>query len=569
MDNPRPAKRSRLSLACDRCRSRKVKCDAEQPLCRPCQSRNETCVTTDPRRPGVPVVREIIDFAESISREATTIGHDTSSYDKAPSPLRYNTKSFGTVSGTDHNKKDRLRAGSSQPDTHDISPVQQPFYEVSFSTDGRPNKAKMMGGSSSQCLAKTLDLYLHSHNLSPCSGFFAHGMQHAEELSMPLIFTLPPLPSSTLRKQYSSVFFSRIHPLYPLFDIDKTKNLIDELAALPDLRTIPSESVPQLASAYLIMSLGADELAQTPSAEGGKYFRAAISLLGHVILVPYVPALQALILYTIRYRSMNKDGMGWQTLGIVIRIAHSLGMHRYSAVRPSQQHGIQQREEQLFQARIWAICCSLEKIMELESGRPSSLQSVDTDQMMLGPDQIAPGHDYLHWHMKLASFQNEISQHLYGHKLGHRTSAQILLDTARLDRELTEWTNDIPSEFRPGNDLFCADEDVHVAAHLSVHYHQTMIALHRAALISSNSRFEQEVTNHVSDARASARLRKGEAICVSSARAIARISLELHDRGAESLLLNIGPPLLACIVLSIYLVKKPPGRMSNADLEVS
>jgi len=248
-------------------------------------------------------------------------------------------------------------------------------------------------------------------------------MRHAEELNMPLIVTLPPLPSSSLRKQYSAVFFSRIHPLYPLFDIDKTKNLIDDLAALPDLRTIPSESVPQLASAYLIMSLGADELAQTPSAEGEKYFRAAISLLGHVILVPYVPALQALILYTIRYRSMNKDGMGWQTLGIVIRIAHSLGMHRYSAVRPSQQHGIQQREEQLFQARIWAICCSLEKIMELESGRPSSLQSVDTDQMMLGPDQIAPGHDYLHWHMKLASFQNEISQHLYGHKLGHRTSA--------------------------------------------------------------------------------------------------------------------------------------------------
>jgi len=146
MDNPRPVKRSRLSLACDRCRSRKVRCDDQQPVCRPCQSRNETCVTTDPRRPGVPVVREVIDFGEPTSREATTIGHDISTYDKALSPLRYNTKSFGTASGTDHNKKDRLRAGSSQSDTHDISPVQQPFYEVSFSTDGRPNKAKMMGG---------------------------------------------------------------------------------------------------------------------------------------------------------------------------------------------------------------------------------------------------------------------------------------------------------------------------------------------------------------------------------------------------------------------------------------
>lgn len=45
------AKRIRLSLACNQCRKRKVKCDTETPKCRNCWLRDEICETTDPRYP--------------------------------------------------------------------------------------------------------------------------------------------------------------------------------------------------------------------------------------------------------------------------------------------------------------------------------------------------------------------------------------------------------------------------------------------------------------------------------------------------------------------------------------
>lgn len=53
---PRPPKRIRLSLACNQCRKRKVRCDASEPRCRNCVTRNEACETTNLRNSG-PAVR--------------------------------------------------------------------------------------------------------------------------------------------------------------------------------------------------------------------------------------------------------------------------------------------------------------------------------------------------------------------------------------------------------------------------------------------------------------------------------------------------------------------------------
>ena len=51
-------KPGRLSLACNQCRKRKVRCDASQPKCRNCTFRGENCETSDPKRlRAAPVVR--------------------------------------------------------------------------------------------------------------------------------------------------------------------------------------------------------------------------------------------------------------------------------------------------------------------------------------------------------------------------------------------------------------------------------------------------------------------------------------------------------------------------------
>jgi hypothetical protein len=130
------------------------------------------------------------------------------------------------------------------------------------------------------------------------------------------------------------------------------------------------------------------------------------------------------------------------------------------------------------------------------------------------------------------------------------------------------WARDIPEEFRPGNDLFCSNHEFHFAALLSIQYYQALIALHRAALVAPTAIFHSEVTKHSFDDSSKLRLLAGEAICVSSARSIARLTIELSDRNVQSRILTAGPPLMACIVLGISLIKNAGSRSMAADLEV-
>lgn len=425
----------------------------------------------------------------------------------------------------------------------------------------------MMGASSSACLTRTLNLYLSRSGMQPVSTHFKHGMRHAEEFDIPLAIFLPAFPPAERREKYINVYFDRIHRLWPLFDIDATKAGVRQFASKTQLDTLPREEIPYLVSAYLIMSLGADEESQRLTRDGDVYLQAASSLIGHILFVPYLPTVQALLLLSIAFRGRNKDGLAWQTVGMAIRVAQSIGLHRHSVNQPSQSHAVTHKPEQLFHARIWGIACCLDKIMQIESGRPSPIGSVDKDEMM-GPEQRPPGLDFLQWNMGIAEFQASISDHIYGYKQGERTSQQLLLETARLDKALLDWSNQLPPEFHPANELYCADADFHIAVHLSIQYHQSMIALHRAALIAPLSHFEAEVTKQCPNDPARFRLKGGEMICIKSARSIARLMMELADRKTESRIVTTGPAMLACIVLGIYITKNPTNRMQAADLEL-
>ncbi|EED13678.1 conserved hypothetical protein [Talaromyces stipitatus ATCC 10500] len=570
--DPRPTKK-RLSMACNNCRLRKVKCDADYPRCRNCRVRDEICATCDPRRPGEPVVREWI-VTEKIQELDTTkhavYASPTPSLQRQlfPQGNAPGTQTDQSIAASGHNDRCPFARDNEPGHTplHE-SPVHQPFH-VSSNTDPELNRTKIVGGSSSQCLAKSLDVYLKSVHRKPISDMFKYGMRYAEEFDIPLEVSLPPLPVSSRLRAYISTFFDRIHPLYPLFDVEHFQGVVNQLVEWKEeLKSMLRDQIPWLAIIYLGISMGADEQSRSITADGTRYLHAAATLLSHVTFVPYLPAVQALLMYTIAYRGRNQEGLGWQTLGMAIRIAHTIGIHRraaYSAPRSSDMHLI---PKYIHEGRIWAVCCILEKCMELESGRPTSIP------YSFACDDILPPHLHEHddgqllrWQLGLAVYQHEISQHIYGHTLRKRRAREILLDTARLDKCLLDWVNSIPPQTRPGNDIFCPKGVLHLAALLSMMYHEAMITLHRAALIAPNANFEAEVEKEGPDDSSRFRILGGESICINSARAIAKLSIELSDQKTDTRLIPIGVPLLACIVLAIYQIKHPDSRMQSTDL---
>ncbi|KAL2867670.1 uncharacterized protein BJX67DRAFT_387602 [Aspergillus lucknowensis] len=553
----RPAKRPRLSMACNICRQRKVKCDAEYPKCRNCRVRNQTCVTTDPQRPGCPGVREWLEIPDKQSQCTLGAGQngDHLPGQRTPTPRIAIEPTMPEET-----------AAEASPDNEE-SPVRQPF-DTSVNTELGTKRTKILGGSSSQCLAKSLDVYFQAARMQPVSGFFRHGMRHAEELDLALALMLPELPDADKRARYLSVYRSRIHPLYPIYDLNRMEAGIAQLATISSFKSLPRDDIPLLVGAYLVLSIGADEFAQCPTEEGECYLHAAASLLAHIIVVPYQHTVQALLHFTIAYRGHNQEGLAWQTLGMAIRIAYTLGLHR----PPPSKAVPDAPGKHDFHTQVWATCCSLEKVMHLASGWPTLIP----DDLMARPDSLnGTQHRFLQWHLGLAEFQGNISHHLYsyrpscsGKKTNPRSVRQILLDTARLDRALLSWANEIPAELRPGNDIICANDDFHIVTFLSLEYHAAMIALHRAALIAPRSKIEEEVMKYCPDDPSRFRLANGESVCVNSARAIAKLSIDLQDRRLDSCLIPSGTAMLACIALAVYLMKHPRSRLQAMDMQL-
>ncbi|KAL3458313.1 hypothetical protein BJX64DRAFT_267003 [Aspergillus heterothallicus] len=548
----RPAKRPRLSMACNICRQRKVKCDAEYPKCRNCRVRNQVCVTTDPQRPGCPGLREWLDLPEK-DLQGTTFGvrSQDSEYLPKNQVQRPAVQNHDAVDGN----------AEAAPD-FEVSPVRQPF-DTSINSEYGTKRTKILGGSSSQCLAKSLDVYFKAARMQPVSGFFRHGMRHAEELNLVLALLLPELPDNDKRTKYLSAYRSRIHPLYPIWDLNRLEAGIAELAEMTNFKSLPRDDIPLLVGVYLVMSIGADECAQCPTQEGERYLHAAASLLAHIIVVPYLHTVQALLNFTIAYRGHNQEGLAWQTLGMAIRIAYTIGLHHAQSPKSS----VEAPEKTGIRVRVWATCCALEKLMHLASGWPTL---VPDDLMAHSESLKGTEYRFLQWHLGLAEYQGSISDHLYSYRQGRntRTVRQILANTARLDRALLAWANDIPAEMRPGNDIICCSDEFHIVAFLSIEYHATMIALHRAALIAPRAKMENEVMKHCLDDPSRFRLANGESICVNSARAIAKLSIELQDRDSDSCLIPAGTALLACISLAIYLMKHTTSRLQAMDMQL-
>ncbi|KNG90580.1 hypothetical protein ANOM_001516 [Aspergillus nomiae NRRL 13137] len=565
MDRPPPAKRPRLSMACNICRQRKVKCDAEYPKCRNCRIRNQICVTTDPQRPGVPGVREWLEMPEKINGNT---GTQCDGLQKEPT-CRQNDQT--SPPNTSPQQQPQSQEGQPSPSVGDnladekvneFSPVHQPF-DTSLNVERGTNRMKILGGSSSQCLAKSLDVYFEAARLKPVSASFGHGMRHAEELDMPLTLSLPGLPGRDCRDRYARIYLARIHPTYPIFSPNGFRESMEQLSTVADYTHLPRDNVPILVLVYLVMGLGSDEEAQSVTEVGEKYLQAAAGLVSHLVAIPYLPTVQALLLLTLMYRGRNQEGLAWQTLGMAIRIAYTLGIHRpQTGSALSTSHSTP--DERHLPSQIWAVCCCLERMMQLQCGRPASISAEHLSTI----GSLTCQSPYLQWSLGLAEYQGNISQHIYNYHPGSRNVRQILLDTARLDRLLLSWANVIPPELRPGNDIFCPDEEYHMAAYLSIQFHETLITLHRAALIAPTANFDREIEKHCADEPSKFRMRNGESICVNSARAIAKLSIELSERGTASRLIPVGPSLLACIVLAIYLMKNPRSRLQTMDLEL-
>lgn len=346
---------------------------------------------------------------------------------------------------------------------------------IAVTTDKSRSRCQAIGSGcdSVYLLVQYLDLLFTNRDFwQPIFPRFQQGLAYSMEVSLPLLTSLPDFPPSSRLDEYLVVFFSRIYPIYPIFERDSIYELIQKLRPMLASKcpSFTSKDYPQLASLYALFSASADELEGHPTNVGASYLEAAYSLYGHLVAIPYATSVQALLLLAMVLRSRNKEGASWEVLGQAIRIAQSLGLHRDIPNPLVMADGLDTAETGDLHSRLWWTAYILEKAMVLETGRPSPVHDDECDQTLPQPVRslYLPGRcfDYFGALIRLAQIQNSIIQ-LFHRKQG-RTTKEILHEMGRIDRSLLDLAATFPEDIRSVLPLAQRWRETHAAVGLAM-----------------------------------------------------------------------------------------------------
>jgi hypothetical protein len=347
-----------------------------------------------------------------------------------------------------------------------------------------------MGGSSLQCLFNFVDLHLASHGFEAMAPMFKHGMPDSEEFSLPLGISLPNLPERGQLEHVVNAFFSRIWPLYPVIDRPAVDYDIDALCVVQasgvgDMTSrIQSIHLPKMAAIYAVVSIGFMEGPAPDATMSLKYLTASFSLQGHLMATPYFASAQALLLLALALRAHGKDGQAWNVIGQAIRVSMSIGLHKpVTKTISSREIGGRAQTNDL-RDRLWWSCYALEKLLQLECGRPWSIEP-DYDHLALScamgtdPEGASELTYFFAW-VSLAGVMGHISEQLYSHSFS--SSDEMFAETARLDRALLEWETSVPERLRPrysASSGFVDADDTHqvLSAFLAQQYYHVKCPL--------------------------------------------------------------------------------------------
>ncbi|OQD78871.1 hypothetical protein PENANT_c074G00142 [Penicillium antarcticum] len=232
-------------------------------------------------------------------------------------------------------------------------------------------------------------------------------------------------------------------------------------------------------------------------------------------------------------------------------MAQSLGLHKPAATTSSTQGFTLGREPETLHERLWWSCFALEKLMQLECGRPSIIErSYDSLSVYYTFDQRSG--------QSLPYFRFQGG------------SAEMLGVVTKLDQELLEWASLLPDPLKPwSTSTECArDEQKLIATFLSQQYYHAQLSVMRVAVIFPQKSLEREVMKNKNDLPNYFRLLDGASICANAARSIVAQSLHLADSRLRSMLLAASPTYLAAVVLALGVLQQPSSRLVRSDVEI-
>ncbi|KAK3901146.1 hypothetical protein C8A05DRAFT_35190 [Staphylotrichum tortipilum] len=595
----RPAKRKRLNFACNHCRSRKVRCDQQEPSCRGCLAAGVACITTNKRRPEVEVRRRPAGSQpDDVQEEGSRPG---------PGPSRQPLPGLVPVGLVQRGMGPATPA--SEPATTNRSPSTLSVAAAAAPhglgrgggggdhvSPGRfagrlPMAPRISGGDTLEIMTGWLELAFHRLGLP--SGFDSclWRPKAAQEALLPRLgvpLALPPFPPAAHCRAALAAYGTTVHALYPILDWAVLDRICEEVVSgVVPVTAWYAERLPELLLFCLAFVLGSaaaavggEDPAGEPSSElATAYVGFCETMLGHVLGWGTLDAVRVSFLLALTLRWREKIASAWPLAGVCVSLAQVLGLDRRKAHGRRSPGVLISEDADQERRRVWWCVYSFEKLFAFELGRPSVISDSDHDQLEPSPSHDSPDPDFFQMVISLARTLSEVSTR----SIAARTKEELagagreglenairfkVATTGELVLLLMRWDESLPKNLRPTSDLLCEPAEAPLAAFISVQYHSAIIMLLRNTLLISDEAIRNAIEEHAAGTPWGQVTRNGQAIVANSARSMAKIFIEGHDLGSRPVLHTVAAPLLALSVLSVHLIRHPTSRLAGSDISL-
>ncbi|RGP69891.1 hypothetical protein FLONG3_7646 [Fusarium longipes] len=557
------SKRRRLNFACNYCRSRKTRCDEQQPSCQACISAGIPCVTEDRRRPGKIIKRR----EAGKSADGLSVGSGSPSEHGIHSatediPARrlsiateQQTRTISVATGPIRARSQSPRQSQSRDSSH-TDTISNPLPILRHST----------GTTSFQVLTEWLDLSCFRLNVPYHFGTCPPTLNPTLS-SLPSQHAVPRPPESWDLQALFDAYQREIHTFYPVVRLEQAK--AEALQGHPIHSASFYGDIAGLRTSLLLAAGG--YILQ--SAERQAYMTEALSLarnaLGHLIGNVSFETIEVLFLFSVCLRLNDEIIASWTTFGICLSIAHSLGLNRPGRDR---RKNTQSTDIEAWNPAWWALY-SYEKLFSFQLGYVSNISDEVYD--VLDPEvskvtNLQPQHIVLSMAKVFSKMSHRCAKARQLEDRANRKTVELAIkDKVNATGEsflmLSNWVNSLPAGLRPTSDFIRDTEDSALSSFISLHYHNAILMLNRNSLLISKDAIHKAVEVIAKGTPWEYTIRNGQSTVVNSARKIIHLLADSDDTMAHLFAPSYFPLLHALYVLAVHILKQPHSRISKID----
>ncbi|KAI4288286.1 MAG: hypothetical protein L6R35_002447 [Caloplaca aegaea] len=621
------AKRRRIARACDMCRKKKIKCDGKMPACSHCINYKTECIFTHVEKKRAPPkgakyieglenrlgrMEALLKLSGLLSDEdvdRTDLGtlekklaDKTSSKSNEVSPA--NSPPSLTVSqpppipsphtpGPQVNKMPSPQSSAASPKQAE---AKKPEEEVEALSDmmcslvtNNLGETRYIGSSSGFSIFSPKGISWISEKTGDNSFHDMISKAAADDTKWvywrPEIFsdmfarrTFMSLPPKHEALSLCKDFFDNFNLMFPLFHEPTFMHLVEKQYSRQ-----PYEGSGWWASFNIALAIAhrirvmSNLVSQEEDNKAWMYLKNAMGVLTELTMRNSdLLSVQALLGMAMFLLGTPNPQPSFFLVAAAIRLASSIGLHKRGSGFNLNPVEVEQRK------RVFWIGYILDKDICLRSGRPPAQDDDDmnvdlpSDDPMdnIGNIPLVNGKGKINLFRLMCTFaviESKVYRQLYSTKASKQSDGALLNTIGELDKELEEWKDAIPIDFRPEHEIKAGHTPLvlHIVV-LHFAYYSTLQTIHRMSIHHGywTSRLSNYAIQGLNARPLNPRVFSSAALCVQAARASIHLIRYIPQGDYSCVWLILYFPISALVTLFANILQNPQDPRARSDVRL-